>query len=495
MAGGFGQTDIYFCLVNEDGTLGTAVNLGSKVNTLSKENFPFINKKNELYFASSGHNTFGGFDIFMISLNDSLETYKKPKNLGESINSIYDDFAYIEKNDSSGFFASNRIEGAGKDDIYQFSKLPAPYENNEHESTLKMLFHQFDFENSSIPLVELNEDGSYTSEKGKLMTGKYFLFSEDSRDHRTELIKVHVTDYTYDYESILKGKFYAIKDEPSPISKSRMVLETIKIISDSTYLSQKEINVDEYYLISKDQWLTDELKNSLNQLTFKTNGTFSSLMPMTNGNFYLLSENTSWVSKSTENMNSIQFLDDRTYTPRNLISNGKFYLLPLDTGNWSQLGLNFQTISIEHGKTFRSESAIHKAVYYLIPKLNKAEESNPVQVTSKNSEIIFYEKSTLLSSDAQLELLKVLIQMRHFPNKKLTIKPVLEAQTLDSEMTTLLRKRHQKIVDFLLNHGAEKDRITIQELNIKAEKSQIDANEVLEVGKIRIVQKFQLELI
>ncbi|MFS4491365.1 OmpA family protein [Maribacter sp. 2308TA10-17] len=122
MPGTMGQSDIWVAEIRKNGSLGTPVNLGPKINSESKETFPFITEDDILYFASDGHPGLGGMDIFATDVKN-LEN-STIVNLGEPINSIYDDFSLIINNDTrQGYFASNRINGRGSDDIYSFLEL------------------------------------------------------------------------------------------------------------------------------------------------------------------------------------------------------------------------------------------------------------------------------------------------------------------------------------------------------------------------------------
>ncbi|WP_209402031.1 OmpA family protein [Pseudozobellia sp. WGM2] len=120
-AGGYGGFDLYYVSIQKDGFFSSPVNLGAKINTDKKEQFPFIDGDGNLYFSSNGHPGFGLLDIF-ISRNDKGD-FSKPDNLGLPMNSGYDDFSVsMEKNGKAGFFASNRPGGKGSDDIYSFTE-------------------------------------------------------------------------------------------------------------------------------------------------------------------------------------------------------------------------------------------------------------------------------------------------------------------------------------------------------------------------------------
>lgn len=116
--GGFGSFDIYKVKIKENDFYSDPENLGKVINTDKKEQFPFIDQNGNLYFSSNGHPGFGLLDVF-ISKKESNE-FQKPDNVGLPLNSSYDDFSlYINK--ENGYFASNRPEGKGSDDIYSFT--------------------------------------------------------------------------------------------------------------------------------------------------------------------------------------------------------------------------------------------------------------------------------------------------------------------------------------------------------------------------------------
>jgi len=126
MPGGKGGVDIYKATRNEDGTWGEALNLGGGINTEGNEMFPFIHEENEmLFFASDGHLGLGGLDVFIAQVKEN--EFGKVENLCSPINTCKDDFSFIlDKEKKKGYFASNRSEGKGDDDIYSF-KLLKPF--------------------------------------------------------------------------------------------------------------------------------------------------------------------------------------------------------------------------------------------------------------------------------------------------------------------------------------------------------------------------------
>lgn len=112
MPGTLGLSDIWKVSVNADGTYGKPENLGPKVNTEAREQFPFITDEGILYFSSNGRQGLGGLDVFSIDLKAGTEA----KNVGKPVNSEKDDFAFsFNTVKNVGFFSSNR---SGSDNIY-----------------------------------------------------------------------------------------------------------------------------------------------------------------------------------------------------------------------------------------------------------------------------------------------------------------------------------------------------------------------------------------
>lgn len=123
MPGTLGQSDLYKITINADGTFSSPINLGNVINTEGRETFPFLTDNDELYFASDGHPGLGGLDVFVSKLNKD-GNYSDVINIGEPVNSSYDDFGFIINNQSRyGYFTSNREGGKGGDDIYKFKEI------------------------------------------------------------------------------------------------------------------------------------------------------------------------------------------------------------------------------------------------------------------------------------------------------------------------------------------------------------------------------------
>ncbi|MFC3560306.1 OmpA family protein [Pedobacter jamesrossensis] len=117
MPGGKGGTDIYMAQQSADGVWSSPVNLVT-INSPGNERTPALGTDGSLYFSSDGWIGLGGLDIFKSHHTGSA--YLAPVNLGVPLNSPQDDFAFIPVGTRTGYLSSNRIGGAGQDDIYQW---------------------------------------------------------------------------------------------------------------------------------------------------------------------------------------------------------------------------------------------------------------------------------------------------------------------------------------------------------------------------------------
>ncbi len=132
--GGYGGADIYAVYKDANNQWGKPLNLGPTINTPGNEKTPFIHTDSHtLYFSSSdryendslfqGHRGLGGYDIFYSRNREGK--WEKPMNIGYPINSEADDLGFFVSTDgTTGYFASNKIEGSGGYDLYAFELYP-----------------------------------------------------------------------------------------------------------------------------------------------------------------------------------------------------------------------------------------------------------------------------------------------------------------------------------------------------------------------------------
>jgi hypothetical protein len=122
--GGRGGLDLYVSHRGLDGRWGPSENMGTTINTEYDENYPSLSPDGKtLYFASKGHESMGGYDIFRSSFNDSEGNWFMPFNMGFPLNTPLDDTKISFAEDGTAYIAAKRKEGVGNLDIYQVKIL------------------------------------------------------------------------------------------------------------------------------------------------------------------------------------------------------------------------------------------------------------------------------------------------------------------------------------------------------------------------------------
>ena len=119
--GGYGGMDIWV-VYRAGGVWSEPENLGAQINTEGDEVFPYIHADGTLYFSSTGHEGFGGLDLF--TSQNYGGSWSTPVNMGIPFNSESDDLGFIvDRDKKNGYFSSNRPGGLGQDDIYSFYSI------------------------------------------------------------------------------------------------------------------------------------------------------------------------------------------------------------------------------------------------------------------------------------------------------------------------------------------------------------------------------------
>lgn len=120
-AGGYGGFDIYHSYRLPNGKWGIPRNLGDNINSSYDEDAPILNNEESiLYFSSNGHNTMGGFDIFY-AIEKPDSTFEVIHNIGYPINTPDDDIYFVPTAEKDmAYYASMKWNNQSTGfDIYQ----------------------------------------------------------------------------------------------------------------------------------------------------------------------------------------------------------------------------------------------------------------------------------------------------------------------------------------------------------------------------------------
>lgn len=121
--GGIGEKDIYMTRKLPTGDWAKPQNLGDVINTPYDEDFPNLYYDGStLYFSSKGHNSMGGYDYFKSTWNEVTNTWSKPENLGYPINTPDDNVCIsFTDNHSHAYVSAWRPDSKGEKDIYKIT--------------------------------------------------------------------------------------------------------------------------------------------------------------------------------------------------------------------------------------------------------------------------------------------------------------------------------------------------------------------------------------
>jgi hypothetical protein len=117
---GYGGKDLYMTRKLPTGAWAQPQNLGPKINTEYNEDFPYLFFDGQtLYFASEGHNSIGGYDIFKSTWNAEFNTWTKPVNIGYPVNTTEDNMTISFTEDQRhAYISCFRNDSYGNLDIY-----------------------------------------------------------------------------------------------------------------------------------------------------------------------------------------------------------------------------------------------------------------------------------------------------------------------------------------------------------------------------------------
>lgn len=253
---GYGGTDIYYVYTNNGQIMSAPINLGPRINSSGNEIAPFI-FENNFYFASDVFYGLGGMDIYKSSVEG--EDFGIPINLGDQINSAYDDFGLIIRNEGEGllgYFASNRPGGKGKDDIYGFRVDEKP--------GLKTITFKGEVVNaqSSNPVPNVvvslwNMDGEKVATTTSDEDGQYRLEIPYETDVVIEVTKKRYSRYI---EQLGVEELKALQNQSYDIG----ILLYDDLVEERE--GQKVVKLDDFYFDTSSTQLTEEIKTELNKV-------------------------------------------------------------------------------------------------------------------------------------------------------------------------------------------------------------------------------------
>ncbi len=120
MSGGYGSSDLWVATrATTDDEWEQSVNLGSVVNSSSRDGSPCISADGLSLYFNSNRGGYGGVDLFVTTRETTADDWGAPSNLGSVVNSSGGDYmSHISVDGLSLYFSSTRPGGLGNRDLW-----------------------------------------------------------------------------------------------------------------------------------------------------------------------------------------------------------------------------------------------------------------------------------------------------------------------------------------------------------------------------------------
>ena len=196
------------------------------INSEYNEDSPYLSPDEQtLYFASDGHETMGGYDIFKSEFDPTLGTWSEPVNMGFPVNSPDDEIHFkLNKDQMSGYFTSNRLHTIGDYDIFFFWEIHTVKikgrvidgPTGKPVTNARIFFRPIEYTDMYF-FSSINSDGSYEMEINADDVYKVQIKSDDSHEVKgLDDFEIHATGGTS--TTYLKD-FYIGKEPPEKEQK------------------------------------------------------------------------------------------------------------------------------------------------------------------------------------------------------------------------------------------------------------------------------------
>ncbi len=396
-AGGVGGSDIWYIQKKANGKWDpTPINAGAVVNTAGNEAFPYV-VENTLVFASDGHVGFGGYDLYSAQIDGA--SISNVRNLFRPINSSYDDINLIvSKVKDEAFLVSGR-QPATNDDIYNFKGI---------FSSMMVSGHVYDkkteepLSNAQIIINGMGHSQTVQTDEN----GYYYAFVEAG-----------------DYYKLLVSSMGYLSDI-AMIKTEKTIIGSFPAEQDF-YLSQTAMSI------------------SGRVYDMETNA------PFINEDVMLLSNGQVIQQTKTDITGRYTFTD---------LENGKEYLVKVNKPNFLSISSKpFVYNEQSSGNTqFDLASIANDGTGNRAGSANNGQGKREIQL----HEIYYNFDSAKLSSASKASLDRIVMLLESNPNLKLEFASHTDSRGTDEYNDELSWQRAKSVVDYLVQTGINKNRLT-----------------------------------
>lgn len=271
--GGYGGLDLYRSTLLSDGTWSEAVNLGNSINTPFNEDIPFLHPDGKrLIFASEGHRSIGGYDLFTSHLNEN-GFWISPTSI-DFANTVYDDrYFTIDAKGEKAFFAQalNYFPGRYKlfstdmQDNIPLTMVKGLIRTGTPAKPLKAKIKVYDNETKERIKYAYSPD---------MYTGKYLMIFPPGRNYdiyieaegfMPQLVNVYIPEQKYFYELYQEIFLESIQYKNQRIGENIKVRNTFYDINKTPIGDSLLVSINE-----EDQKNYDHLLQLIGDIIYQT---------------------------------------------------------------------------------------------------------------------------------------------------------------------------------------------------------------------------------
>lgn len=216
------------------------------INSEFNEDSPYLTPDEQtLYFASDGHGSMGGYDIFMTTFDETSQTWSEPENVGFPLNSPEDELHFkMNPDQRSGYFTSNRLNTLGDFDIFFFWEISrirmegtvVDATTNEPVKDAQIIFRPYAYLDMYFA-SDIDDNGNYAANVNK----------DDV--YKVEIMKDGIEIFEQDFEIHVKAGDVFKKDfilgEESKVEEKQIIAAAIRTDEPDRGVITEELELEE----------------------------------------------------------------------------------------------------------------------------------------------------------------------------------------------------------------------------------------------------------
>ena len=222
--------DIYVRRKLPDNSWGDPQRLPGAVNTSEDEDFPYMHPSgNFLYFSSTGHNSMGGYDVFMSRLDPETNSFKSPENVDFAISSPDDDYFYVvDSLFQNAYFASARQSTDGKLHVYKVKVARVPI---QEVIVMGDFLSEINPENKGVSItLTAHSNGKQVGDIKSNKVGKYsFVFPQGGKYDYAITVDGSADVYKFTVELPFLDEFRPLKQKVVHLNENG--IEIVKLVN------------------------------------------------------------------------------------------------------------------------------------------------------------------------------------------------------------------------------------------------------------------------